>query len=610
MSSNHHSDPMFAEKRKPKNPIKFQLQLNEEQKETKAKILENDITIITGQAGSGKAQSVDSIVITPNGPKRLGDILPGDKVTDENGSPITVKQIFPQGKKDLYRITFSDGFSTVCCKEHLWNVASRNNIHNRYNKQGKLNPKYGKYETLSLEEIIEKGIKSGNKNKWFIPQQGITQFTSNQITIDPYILGCLIGDGSISRQTPELTSMDDEIVNYFQEWCTNNNLILYKKQSTNKSGNNIQYSITSHKNQELTEYNTLTKYLKEYQLMGTDSFNKFIPKDYLYNTKETRIELLQGLMDTDGWIQINRFRTGKGESAVPYFCTVSQQLKDDFIFLIQSLGGVCYVTEGQGKYKAKNETEYKFTAVNYRICINLPDEIRTQLFKLTRKQERVILQKSIPNRSISSVEFIKNDEAICILVDSPTHLYLTDHFIVTHNTLVAVQTALDQLFNKEVEKIIIARPVVTAKEEIGFLPGGIKEKLDPFVAPIYDNAYRLYEKAKVDKYFEDGAIEIVPFAFMRGRNFSNAFIIVDEAQNVTDSQMEMVISRLCKGSKMVIVGDTTQIDLKSKKDSGMYFLSKQVAGFVKGVAAVTLKTNHRHPIVESVLNVYKELRDL
>jgi phosphate starvation-inducible PhoH-like protein len=173
-------------------------------------------------------------------------------------------------------------------------------------------------------------------------------------------------------------------------------------------------------------------------------------------------------------------------------------------------------------------------------------------------------------------------------------------------TLVAVQTALDLLFNKEVEKIIIARPVVTAKEEIGFLPGGIKEKLDPFVAPIYDNAYRVYDKEKVDMYFERGQIEIVPFAFMRGRNFSNAFIIVDEAQNVTDPQMEMVISRLCKGSKMVIVGDTSQVDLKNKKDSGMYFLSKQVAGSIPGVASVILKTNHRHPIVESVLNMYKE----
>jgi phosphate starvation-inducible PhoH-like protein len=176
-------------------------------------------------------------------------------------------------------------------------------------------------------------------------------------------------------------------------------------------------------------------------------------------------------------------------------------------------------------------------------------------------------------------------------------------------TLLAVQIALDQLFSKTVEKVIVARPVVTAKEDIGFLPGGIKEKLDPFVAPIYDNAYRLYDKEKVDMYFERGQIEIIPFAFMRGRNFSNAFIIVDEAQNVTDSQMEMVISRLCKGSKMVIVGDTYQIDLRTKKDSGMFFLSKQVAGAVPGVASVSLKTNHRHPIVESVLGMYNELRE-
>lgn len=174
-------------------------------------------------------------------------------------------------------------------------------------------------------------------------------------------------------------------------------------------------------------------------------------------------------------------------------------------------------------------------------------------------------------------------------------------------TLVAVQTALDQLFVKNYEKIIIARPVVTAKEDIGFLPGGIKQKLDPFVSPIYDNAYRLYDKVKIDKDFEDGKIEIIPFAFMRGRNFTNSFIIVDEAQNVTDEQMSMVISRLCNGSKMVIVGDTSQIDLKNKKDSGMFFLAKQVAGTVPGVASVSLKTNHRHPIVESVLAMYKEI---
>lgn len=176
-------------------------------------------------------------------------------------------------------------------------------------------------------------------------------------------------------------------------------------------------------------------------------------------------------------------------------------------------------------------------------------------------------------------------------------------------TLVACQAALDALFCREVEKIIVARPVVTAKEEIGFLPGGLKDKLDPYIAPIYDNLYRLYDKTKVDSLFIEGKIEIIPFAYMRGRNFSNAFIILDEAQNVTDSQMEMAISRLCEGSKMVIVGDAGQIDLKDKKDSALIFLNKAVPNAVRGVSTMHLRTNHRHPIVEEVLNIYKQLRN-
>jgi phosphate starvation-inducible PhoH-like protein len=119
----------------------------------------------------------------------------------------------------------------------------------------------------------------------------------------------------------------------------------------------------------------------------------------------------------------------------------------------------------------------------------------------------------------------------------------------------------------------------------------------------------LYDKAKIDSLFTEGKIEIIPFAFMRGRNFSNAFIILDEAQNVTDSQMEMAISRLCEGSKMVIVGDVGQIDLRERKDSGLIYLNKAVPGAVKGVASIHLSHNHRHPIVEQVINVYKQIRN-
>lgn len=174
-------------------------------------------------------------------------------------------------------------------------------------------------------------------------------------------------------------------------------------------------------------------------------------------------------------------------------------------------------------------------------------------------------------------------------------------------TLVAVQTALDLLFTKQIEKIIITRPTV-AKEDIGFLPGDIKEKMDPWLAPIYHNLYLLYDKAKVDKEVEDGRIEILPFAFMRGRTFVNTFVIVDEAQNVTHTQMEMVLGRLGIGSRLSICGDLAQIDLKNKKETGFSFLTR-LEEQVQGVKVVTLKKNHRHPIVEPILEVYQTFRD-
>ena len=174
-------------------------------------------------------------------------------------------------------------------------------------------------------------------------------------------------------------------------------------------------------------------------------------------------------------------------------------------------------------------------------------------------------------------------------------------------TLVATQVALDMLFTKQVDKVIITRPTV-AKEDIGFLPGDIREKMDPWLAPIYHNLFMLYNEAKVRKEMENGNIEIVPFAFMRGRTFVDSFVIVDEAQNVTHSQMETVIGRLGKGSKMVICGDLAQIDLKDKRETGFSFLSRieeQVQGFVTH----SLQQNHRHNIVAPILEVYKTFRD-
>ena len=171
-------------------------------------------------------------------------------------------------------------------------------------------------------------------------------------------------------------------------------------------------------------------------------------------------------------------------------------------------------------------------------------------------------------------------------------------------SLVAAQVALDLLFRREVEKVILTRPAVTSGEEIGFLPGSKEDKLAPYTAAIYDNMYRLYNKEKIDKCVMEGQIEVIPLSFMRGRNLTNCCVVVDEGQNITHRQMELLLGRICKDTKMIICGDIQQIDLKDKKMSGFNFICtnfKEVPGF----EIVVLKTNHRDPIVEKILDIYK-----
>ncbi len=174
-------------------------------------------------------------------------------------------------------------------------------------------------------------------------------------------------------------------------------------------------------------------------------------------------------------------------------------------------------------------------------------------------------------------------------------------------TLLACQVALDGLFRRHYEKIIITRPTVS-KEEIGFLPGDLHQKMDPWVQPIYQNMYLLYGKERVDPFIKEGKIEIVPVAFMRGRTFLDSCVIVDEAQNVTMSQMEMIATRIGLRSKMIVCGDDGQVDLKNRRDSGFKFLYNQ-GKKVKNVTSITLFENHRDPVVDDLIEVYEEYYD-
>lgn len=220
------------------------------------------------------------------------------------------------------------------------------------------------------------------------------------------------------------------------------------------------------------------------------------------------------------------------------------------------------------------------------------------IFKAKRKPKNPITFKLQLND--------EQKEAKQIIINSPVTV-LTGS-AGSGKTFLACQIALDQLFTREVEKVVITRPTVT-QENIGFLPGDIAEKMDPWLQPIYQNFYALYGKDKVDKEMAEGNIQILPMGYVRGITFVDTFIVADEVQNLNHSQMESLLGRLGKGSKMVLCGDVAQIDLRDKKQSGLSFLRRVEEG-VDGFKIITLKKNHRHEIVQPILDIYKLYSDL
>ena len=180
----------------------------------------------------------------------------------------------------------------------------------------------------------------------------------------------------------------------------------------------------------------------------------------------------------------------------------------------------------------------------------------------------------------------------------------------TGKTYTAVAIAVRALKNKEVRRIILSRPAVEAGENLGFLPGDLKEKLDPYLQPLYDALRDMIPVDKLNEYIEHRIIEIAPLAFMRGRTLDNAFVILDEAQNSTHQQMKMFLTRMGKSAKFIITGDETQIDLPSKQPSGLLEALKVLKG-VKGISVIKLddKDVIRHELVKKIIKAYKSKQD-
>jgi phosphate starvation-inducible PhoH-like protein len=177
----------------------------------------------------------------------------------------------------------------------------------------------------------------------------------------------------------------------------------------------------------------------------------------------------------------------------------------------------------------------------------------------------------------------------------------------TGKTFLAVAVGLTMLLEKKIERIILSRPAVEAGERLGFLPGDMKEKVDPYLRPLYDSLYDLFDFEKIQRMIEIGDIEIAPLAFMRGRTLKNSFAILDEAQNATDTQIKMFLTRIGENSKIVVNGDPTQIDLPNKNLSGL-IRSKELLGHLNEISVIDFDHSDvvRHPLVSKIVKAYSK----
>ncbi len=453
----------------------------------------------------GRAQTLDSLLMTPGGWRRMGDIELGDYVIGSDGKPTEVIGVYPQGVKKVYRLTMTDGATVLACSEHLWQVKTMED--KRRNRPARV---------LETQEMLG-NFRRNHQYRYELPLiSAPVNFEPQEVPLDPYALGLLLGDGCMTGKTsPAYCSSDSELVTALEFSLAGLNVQIKRKTE-------IDYTISnpSAKNKFGAVLNNLTKALRELNLLGTFSSTKFIPENYLYNSAEVRIALLQGLLDTDGGPVTQAGRTCRIQ-----YTTTSEKLKTDVVFLVQSLGGVAYARKRPAKgrkpgFAHGRPVPYKTDA--YVLDIRLPENIKP--FRLERKAE--IYEKhggGRPMRFIKNIEYVGEMETQCISVAALDSLYVTDDFILTHNTL------------------------------------------------------------------------------------NDAFIILDEAQNTTGEQMKMFLTRIGFGSKVVVTGDITQIDLPRGATSGL----REAERVLKNIPEIEFvyfgkKDVVRHRLVQLIVEAYEE----
>ena len=345
----------------------------------------------------------------------MKDISVGDKLIDGLGNQTIVTGIYPQGIKPIYKITFSDRTSTLCSDEHIWKVGSYSNY------KGQL-----VWKNMTVKELLQTGLRKANNKGWKyrIPVPQINCWEDN-ISIDPYLLGYLIGDGDLgSSKSIKVSIYENDI---FEKIDNILKSIGYKLHLCNSEDNlKKDYNIVQINFEYSNQFKDNTGFVKYIQKLNLrcNSLEKHIPKEYLFSSIECRQKLLQGLFDADGYI----------DHANNYvFTTSSSQLSADFAFLVRSLGGTDTVVEKPSAYKKNGKTI---------VCENHFDhtikfENDFQFCSSNKHLNKIKPKQNGPQRRIIDIEYVGEQQCQCIMVDSEDHTYMTNDLIVTHNTTTA-----------------------------------------------------------------------------------------------------------------------------------------------------------------------------
>ena len=355
----------------------------------------------------GRSQPLDSKVLTPDGYRPMGLLKAGDYVFGSDGTPVKVCKIYPQGQLDVYRVDFTDGAWVECSADHLWNTTT---LYERRRKKG--------FSTKTTADI-SKNIKYSHAYNHQVPIVAPVQFEKKDLPIDPYVLGALIGDGCLHESASvTLTSVDDQIVEEVEKRLSSG-LVLKLASDDSKTP---QYRVVSESSPNLIKCG-----LRELELLGKLSYQKFLPDVYKQSSVSQRLELLRGLMDTDGCCFEQK---GKRKPRVQFYST-SEVLVRDVVYLVHSLGGTASVRERKLNKEEWHELRGRPVRHNRNVWV-VGIRMMENPFNLNRKSEKFV--PLVPLRAITSIEKVGRKECQCIRVDSSDNLYVTDHCVVTHNT--------------------------------------------------------------------------------------------------------------------------------------------------------------------------------